>query len=220
MGFIVTRDIDGTLRFNVTNLTDYYRCPRLFWMHKKLRIQKNQSGFSYGRQFHSLLHSWIHLLSRALKNDLPTRVVGTDILLCREVSDIGVTLSGAIDVVRKAEEGYIIQENKSSNPPKDRWVYRGDKLQVDAYAFLMEEDKRFKDAPIKGGVILYNDLRPREVESETALIPKMLEKMKQILECDTLPKAGSSNCSFCYYYPLCQTLPQEGGLKPGEIFRF
>ena len=40
-----------------------------------------------------------------------------------------------------------------------------------------------------------------------------------LLGSDVLPEAeGSRNkCVKCDYYPLCQVLPQEGGLKATEI---
>ena len=159
----------------------------------------------------------LDLLSRALKADLSGRVVATEVRLSREVGE-ELYLSGKIDVLRWTKEGYIIQEDKSSNPPKDRRVRHEDQLQVDAYAFLMEGDERYKNIPIKSGVILYNDLRPIEIKPEPARIPKILEKMKATLELDSLPPARpNTRCFYCYYSPLCQALPKEGGLSARQI---
>ena len=163
------------------------------------------------------MHTMLDLLSRALKADLSGRVVATEVRLSREVGE-ELYLSGKIDVLRWTREGYIIQEDKSSNPPKDRRVRHEDQLQVDAYAFLMEGDERYKNIPIKSGVILYNDLRPIEIKPEPARIPKILEKMKATLELDSLPEIKpNTRCLYCYYSPLCQVLPKEGGLSARQI---
>ena len=160
----------------------------------------------------------IDLLSRALKADLPAKLVGTDVFVSREILGADIYLCGKIDVLRKTEEGYIIQENKSADPPKDRGIRPKDKLQLDAYAFLMEGDERYKNTPVKSGVILYNDLIPREVKLEPTNIEGMLEKVKRTLSCKTLPEVKSNtNCTFCYFYPLCRVLPKKGGLTANQI---
>lgn len=204
------------MRLKVWDIRKYAHCSRRLWLCKKTQIKEN-GDYSTGRRYHAILHTMLDLLSRALKADLSGTVVGTEVRLKREVSK-EIYLSGKIDVLRWTKEGYIIQENKSSDPPKDRRVRHEDQLQVDAYAFLMEGDERYKDAPIKSGVILYNDLRPIEVKPEPARVPKILEKMKAILELDSLPQVRpNTRCFYCYYFPLCQVLPKEGGLSARQI---
>ncbi|MFQ6064658.1 MAG: CRISPR-associated protein Cas4 [Candidatus Bathyarchaeia archaeon] len=204
------------MRFKVWDIRIYDYCPRRLWLYKKTQIKENRD-YSTGRRYHAILHTMLDLLSRALKTDLSGTVVGTEVMLKREVSK-EIYLYGKIDVLRWTDEGYIIQENKSSNPPKDQRVRHEDQLQVDAYAFLMEGDERYKDTPIKSGVILYNDLRPMEVKPEPARVPKILEKMKVILELDSLPEIElNTRCLYCYYSPLCQILPREGGLSARQI---
>ena len=159
----------------------------------------------------------LDLLSRALKADLSGRVVATEVRLSREVGE-ELYLSGKIDVLRWTKEGYVIQENKSSNPPRDRRVRYADQLQVDAYAFLMEGDKQYENTPIKSGVILYNDLRPIEIKPEPTRIPTILEKMKAVLQLDSMPEIEpNTKCLYCYYSPLCRILPKEGGLSARQI---
>lgn len=198
------------------DIRKYAHCPRRLWLHKKTQIKEN-TDYSTGRKYHTLLHTMLDLLSRALKADLSGTVVATEVRLGREVGK-EIHLSGKIDVLRWTKEGYIIQENKSSNPPKERRVRHEDQLQVDVYAFLMEGDERYKDAPIKSGVILYNDLRPIEVKPEPVRVPKILAKMKAILELDNLPQVRpNTRCFYCYYSPLCQVLPKEGGPSARQI---
>jgi CRISPR-associated protein Cas4 len=195
----------------------YVHCPRRLWIHKKTQ-NKEIRDYASGTDYHTLLHSMIDLLGRALKSNLSGKVVDTDVLLSRELTDKNIHLCGKIDVLRETEEGYIIQENKSSNPPKDERVRYQDKIQVDAYAFLMEGDKRYKDTPIKSGVILYNDLLPREIKPEPALVEKILDEIKMTLESDLLPEIKTkTKCYFCYYSPLCKILPKEGGLTLSQI---
>jgi len=159
----------------------------------------------------------IELLGRALKADLSGKVVGTDVRLSRVVGK-DIYLKGKIDVLRETEEGYIIQENKSSNPPGNERVRYPDKIQVDAYAFLMEGDKRYENKPIKSGVILYNDLLPREIKPEPTVVEKILDELKMTLESDLLPEIKpNTKCYFCYYSPLCKILPREGGLTISQI---
>lgn len=207
------------LTVSVTDLRDYYSCPRRLWIRRKTHIKQDQGlSFSSGRRFHSILHSMIDLLSRALKADLPAKLIGTEIYLRREIVGADICLRGKIDVLRKTEEGYIIQENKSSDPPRERGIRLKDKLQLDAYAFLIEGDERYNDVPIKSGVILYNDLIPRVVKLESYNVEGMLENVKRILNCKTLPEAKpNTNCTFCYYHPLCQVLPKKGGLTANQI---
>jgi len=195
----------------------YVHCPRRLWIHKKTQ-NKEIHDYSSGTDFHILLHSMIELLGRALKSNLSGKVVATDVPLSREITDKNVQLCGKIDVLRETEEGYIIQENKSSNPPKDERVRYQDKIQVDAYAFLMEGDKRYKNKPIKSGVILYNDLLPREIKPEPIVVEKILDEIRKTLESDRLPEIKhNTKCYFCYYSPLCKILPREGGLTLSQI---
>lgn len=90
-------------------------------------------------------------------------------------------------------------------------------LQVDAYAFLAEGSSKY--SPIIGGIIIYNDLRPNEVKTNPERAKEVLRQVIWLLGSDVLPKAekNSNKCGKCAYYPLCQVLPQEGGLKDTEI---
>lgn len=144
-------------------------------------------------------------------NRIRGEIVGTEIELKRE------GLSGRIDVLRKTEEGYIIQEEKSSNPPKDRIPWESDLPQVDAYAFLAEGSSKY--SPIISGIIIYNDLIPREVKPNPERAREVLRQGIWLLGSDVLPEAegNSSKCAKCAYYPLCQVLPQEGGLKDTQV---
>jgi len=201
----------------VNDIRTYAHCPRRLWIHKKTQYKETRD-YSSGTDYHILLHSMINLLGRALKSNLSGKVVDTDVRLSRELTEKNIHLCGKIDVLRETEEGYIIQENKSSNPPINERVRYPDKIQVDAYAFLMEGDKRYKNAPIKSGVILYNDLLPREIKPEPALIEKILDEIKITLESDILPEIKpNARCSFCYYSALCKILPKEGGLTLSQI---
>lgn len=144
-------------------------------------------------------------------NEISGEIVDTEVYLERE------KLRGRIDVLRKTEKGYIIQEEKSSNPPEGNEVWQNDLLQVDAYAFLLEGSSHY--SPVIGGIIVYNDLIPRRVDPDPERAREVLREVIWLLESDVLPEAeGSSNkCVKCAYYPLCQVLPQEGGLKESEI---
>ena len=142
--------------------------------------------------------------------EIPGEIVATEIPLRRG------RLAGRIDAVRKTAEGYIIQEDKSSDPPNHGGVWESDSLQVDAYAFLAEGSSY---SPVIGGIIVYNDLEPRKVEPHPEKAEEVLREVIWLVESDVLPEAeGNSNkCLKCDYYPLCQLLPQEGGLTDTEI---
>ena len=144
-------------------------------------------------------------------NEIPGDIVATEINLRRG------KLTGRIDVLRRTNEGYIVQEEKSSDPPKSKIAWERDLLQVDAYAFLAEGSSKY--SPVISGIIIYNDLRPREVELHPERAEEVLREVIWLLENNVLPKVeGSSNkCVKCDYYPLCQILPQEGGLTVTEI---
>lgn len=155
------------------------------------------------------IHSLTNFMCETL-NGISGEIVDTEVFLKRE------NLCGKIDVIRKTDEGYIIQEEKSSDPPENNIAWESDLLQVDAYAFLAEGSKY---SPIIGGIIIYNDLKPREVEPNLERAREVLRQAIWLLENDVLPEAeGNRNkCSKCAYYSLCQILPQEGGLTDTEI---
>ena len=144
-------------------------------------------------------------------NEVSGEIVDTEIYLNRD------KLTGKIDVLRKTEEGYIIQEEKSSDPPKGNVVWQSDLLQVDAYALLAEGSPRY--SPVVGGVIIYNDLIPRNVKPNPERAKEILGKVIELLESDVLPEAEGNirKCVKCAYYPLCQVLPQKGGLGDTKI---
>jgi len=194
---------------SVTDLRDYLYCKRQPWLYRKTGIKKSKVGFSTGIKFHVLLHSVAEHIHKALRADIPGEIVGTEVSLWRD------NLYGRIDVIRKTKEGYIVQEEKFSDPPKVGRIYPQDQLQVDAYAFLMENSPY---TPIRCGVILYNDLRPREIKPEPTRAKQILDKVTQILESDTLPEVEyNEKCPFCHYYSLCQVLPKKGGLTSSQI---
>ena len=90
-------------------------------------------------------------------------------------------------------------------------MYEGDKLQVNAYAYLA---LNCGFAPIKSLYVIYNDLRPRELKPEPETIPPLVDEVNVFLQStDTLPEVNDGNaCKTCGYYPLCQVLPQGGGI--------
>lgn len=194
---------------SVTDLRDYLYCKRQPWLSRKVGIKKSRVGYSSGVRFHVLLHSITDLMHKALRADIPGEIVGTEIYLSRN------NLYGRIDVVRKTKDGYILQEEKFLDPPREKRVYPEDKLQIDAYTFLTETSPY---TPVISGIVMYNDLRPREVRPEPEKAKEILQKVTKLLESDTLPEVEySERCPFCHYYSLCQVLPAKGGLKATQI---
>ena len=207
---------------SVSDLTTYTFCKRKLWLSKKARIESGERDWDSIVKYRVLcsitslvgskskIYSLTDLMFKTLKK-IRGEIVGTEIYLERE------GLSGKIDVLRKTEKGYIIQEEKTSDPPKGKIAWESDLLQVDAYAFLVEGNSKY--SPIIGGIIIYNDLKPREVKPNPERAREVFRQVIWLLGSDILPKAeGSGNkCVKCAYYPLCQLLPQEGGLKDAEI---
>lgn len=206
----------------VSDLTTYTYCKRKLWLSRKAGIQSGKRDLDSKVKFHVLrsitslvdskakIHSLTDFMLKTL-SEVPGEIVNTEVYLERE------KLSGKIDVLRKTEDGYIIQEEKSSDPPEGNGVWPNDLLQVDAYAFLAGANP--KHSPIIGGIIIYNDLIPREVKPNPERAEEILGKVIRLLESDVLPEAeGNINkCVSCAYYPLCQVLPQKGGLKDTQI---
>lgn len=139
------------------------------------------------------------------------KIVRTQVYLTRD------NLCGKIDVLRKVKNGYIIQEEKTGDPPKDKIAWDDDILQVDAYAFLAEGTKY---SPVVGGIIIYNDLETRKVKPNPKNAMQVLNQMIWLLDFeDVLPEQNDNKntCKKCSHYALCQVLPPEGGLKATEI---
>jgi len=206
---------------SVSDLTTYTFCKRKLWLSRKARIESGKRDWDSIVKYRVLrsitdivdsskIHSLTDLMLKTL-NKIRGEIVGTEIDLERE------GLRGRIDVLRKTKKGYIIQEEKTSDPPEGKIAWESDLLQVDAYAFLAEGSSKY--SPIIGGIIIYNDLRPREVEPNPERAREVLRQVIWLLGSDVLPEAeGSRNkCFKCAYYPLCQILPQEAGLKDTEI---
>jgi CRISPR-associated protein Cas4 len=208
---------------SVTDLTTYNYCKRKLWLLKKARIKRSERDWCLKGKYHALrsitnlivsetkMHSLSDFLFRTL-NEIDGEIVGTEIQLERE------GLTGRIDVLRKTQKGYIIQEEKSSNPPNSGVAWESDLIQVDAYAFLAEGSSY---SPVIGGIIIYNDLEPRKVKPHPNKAEEILKEVIWLLESPVLPEVeGSSNkCAKCDYYPLCQILPREGGLTGNQIKR-
>ena len=207
--------------FSVSDLKTYTFCKRKLWLSRKARIKSGEIDWDSVVKYRVLrsmtnlvdsskIHSLTDLMLKTLSK-IRGEIVDTEIHLERE------GLRGRIDVLRKVENGYIIQEEKTSDPPKGEIVWKSDLLQVDAYAFLAEGNSKY--SPIIGGIIIYNDLRPRKVKPNPERAREALRRVIWLLVRDVLPEAeGNSNkCVKCTYYTLCQVLPQEGGLKATEI---
>jgi CRISPR/Cas system-associated exonuclease Cas4 (RecB family) len=213
------------MKVSATDVRSYFRCPRSLWLKFK-GIEIPNVGFSVGRQFHTLIHDITKLIFSAYKLELPGKVIETELIL--SAGD----LIGRIDVLRMIERDgertYIIQDEKFREPPSKEYgrVYPEDKIQIDAYAYLAEQNGL---RPVSA-LIIYNDLMPREVKLKTERIPELVEKIKTIYNSEFLPPVELSEsdrfmkrenpekkCYFCHYYPLCQILPKRGKIKFEEI---
>lgn len=206
--------------FSVSDLRNYSFCKRSLWLSKRAKIKSSEKDWDSTVKYRVLrsmsdlvesskIKSLTDLMFQTL-NKTKGMIVGTEIFLKRE------NLCGKIDVVRKVENGYIIQEEKSSDPPEDDGVWSTDSLQVDAYAFLAEGTEY---SPVVGGIVIYNDLKPKKVNPNPERAKEALEKVVGLLKNDTLPEVeGNMNkCNKCGYYSLCQVLPPQGGLTESEI---
>lgn len=206
---------------SVSDLRNYTFCKRQFWLSKKAGIESVQRDWGLKVKYHALrsitslvdseteMHSLSHFMFRTL-NEIDGEIVGTEIHFKRE------GLTGRIDVLRKTQKGYIVQEEKSSDPPRGETAWDGDLLQVSAYAYLAQGNSY---SPVIGGIIVYNDLKPRKVEPHPEKAEEILREVIWLLQSDNLPEAkvSSSKCVKCGYYPLCQILPPEGGVTDIEI---
>lgn len=143
-------------------------------------------------------------------NKTDGEIIGTEIYLEKD------GLCGKIDVLRKVANGYIIQEEKTGDPPQNKIAWDEDLLQLDAYAFLAKETEY---SPVVGGIIIYNDLKPIKVKPNPDKAVEIHREAMWLLENDKLPeeKANKTVCEKCSYYALCQILPKEGGLSASEI---
>lgn len=211
------------MRLSVSSIRDYFWCPRFLWL-KANGIKTPNVNYSVGRQFHALIHGVTDTIFTIYKQQLPGRIVDMEITLSTE------DLIGRIDILRLVEQGgeriYIIQDEKFKDPPRVGRVYPEDKIQIDAYAYLAEHNG-YK--PVSG-IILYNDLVPREVKPAPERIPEIIRRAKNVLSSENLPSIELSErdkcrnsdnprekCQYCHYYPLCQILPTRGGITIKEI---
>lgn len=211
------------MRISVSNIRDYFWCPRSLWL-KANGIKTPNVDYSIGRHFHALIHGVTNTIFAIYKQQLPGKIIDMEMTLITE------ELVGRIDILRLVEQGgeriYIIQDEKFKDPPRIGRVYPEDKAQIDAYAYLAEQNGY---RPVLG-IILYNDLVPREVKPAPERIPETIRRVKNVLSSENLPPLefserdrcrGSSDprekCQYCHYYPLCQILPTEGGMTIKEI---
>jgi CRISPR-associated protein Cas4 len=205
--------------FSVSDLRAYSFCKRSLWLSRKAKIKAGEKDWDFikYRVLRSIttivdsnqIQSLTHLLLKTL-NKTDGKMVKTEIELERE------GLSGRIDVLWKVDNGYIIQEEKTGEPPKDKIAWEEDLLQLDAYAFLAEGTEY---SPVVDGIIIYNDLKPRKIKLNPDNAVEVLREAIWLLENDSLPeeKGNKTICKKCSYYALCQILPKEGKLTATEI---
>lgn len=213
----------------VSDIRDFFHCPRKLWLKSVAKIEIPNIGLSTGRSFHTLVHDITKLVFQAYKADLPGKIVDTEIKVAAD------ELEGRIDVLRIKEAGgekvYIIQDEKFRDPPKKEFgrVWPSDKIQIDAYTYLAE---KCGYKPVESGIIIYNDLIPREVKPNPQIIPQLIGKVKKVLRRKTMPPLIFSlddetmkkdnpvdKCKICYYYPLCQIIPKEGEINVERLKR-
>ena len=211
------------MRISVSNIRDYFWCPRSLWL-KANGIKTPNVNYSVGRRFHALIHGVTNTIFSVYKQQLPGKIVDMEVTLSTD------DLIGRIDILRLIEQDgeriYIIQDEKFKDPPKVGRVYPEDKVQIDAYAYLAEQNG-YK--PVSG-LILYNDLIPREVKPAPERIPEIIKRIKSVLSSRNLPPIELSErdkyrnshdprekCQYCYYCSLCQILPPKGGITMREI---
>jgi len=211
------------MRLSVSDIKDYFWCPRSLWLRAN-GIRRPNVNYCVGRQFHALIHGVTNTIFSIYKQQLPGRIVDMEVTLSTD------ELIGRIDILRLIEQDgeriYIIQDEKFKDPPKIGRVYPEDKVQIDAYAYLAEQNG-YK--PVSG-LILYNDLIPREVKPAPERIPEIIKIVKSVLSSQNLPPIELSErdkfrnlndprekCQYCSYCPLCQILPPRGGITMKEI---
>ena len=202
---------------SVSDLANYLWCTRSVWLKIRLGIKSPVTAEKrVGVKFHSLVRGIYDQIEKTLALKLPGKVVATELLLPKKASiDEVLGLVGRVDVLRQTMEGYIVEDEKYSDPPKTGRIYPTHKLQLDAYTFLLEKDGY---VPIQSAIIIYNDLTPREVETNPEKIPSFVNELKNIINNDVMPKAGDK-CNYCSYSPLCSILPEAGGLTANEILK-
>jgi len=194
---------------SVSDLRDFIRCRRIPWFSRKIGIKKPNVGFREGVKFHLLTHSLAEHIHKVFSLSLPGKLVDTEVTLVRG------NLIGRVDIIRRVESGYIIQDEKFKDPPREGRVYLEDKLQLDAYAYL---DEASPYRPLVCGIIIYNDLIPREVKLEAWRAKETLDDLMNLLKSDRLPNIKYNiKCQSCHYYPLCQVLPEVGGPTANTI---
>jgi len=151
----------------------YEFCKRKLWLSRRARIESGERDWDSPAKLHLLrlifnrINSRVKVQSRTTFmleaiNIAPQEIIGTEISLRRG------KLSGRIDVLRKTEDGFIIQEEKTSDPPKDDGVWPGEQIQVDAYAFLAEVYNKY--SPVKGGIIICRLTIP-QCNAEVSFLP-------------------------------------------------
>jgi CRISPR/Cas system-associated exonuclease Cas4 (RecB family) len=196
---------------SVGDLRDYRRCRRRLWLYRKAGIEKPNIGYSQGRRFHSVINGIANQVrSVFIRENVPGIVVGTEVQL-----EYG-GLRGRLDILRKTNEGYIIHEEKYCEPPRNNGAYELDELQLNGYAYLGE---KCGYEPIKSLYVIYNDIRPREIAPRPYIIPPLIKEITDFLESmDLLPEAiDGLTCRTCSYYPLCQVLPESGGIRKEHL---
>lgn len=149
----------------VSDLTKYSFCKRSLWLSKKAMIEScdmNWDSLVKYRVLRSVtnlvdsnkIHSLTDLMLQTL-NKTNGKIVATEIYLKRE------GLCGRVDVIRQVDDSYVLQEEKTGDPPQGKIAWEDDLLQLDAYTFLAEGTKY---SPVVSGIIIYNDLKPKKVK--------------------------------------------------------
>lgn len=161
-------------------------------------------------------HALYDVIAKSLRLVLHGEIVGTEMLFPKKSSSEEVLdLTGKVDLLWRLKDGFVIQEIKSSKPPEGEEIYKHHKVEIDAYAFLVEKEGYL---PVIRSVVIYADLNPRNVLPSPERIPDLVQKVNQLLLQEALPEVAD-NCQYCVHIELCSLLPKRGDLTTKEVLK-
>jgi CRISPR-associated exonuclease Cas4 len=130
-----------------------------------------------------------------------------------------IGLSGIIDQLEVYEAGYIPVELKSGTPPEEG-AWPNHKIQIAAYAMLLEEQH---NTEIKEGFVYYIDANERRhIPINVFLkdeIRHLLKQVNALLESRTIPSVlkNKNKCSSCGLKHICHNEKRLKGLQKESL---
>lgn len=208
---------ENEFRVQATSLSLIQECPQCFWLAYKFGLKRPSLPVArITTQLDSAIKKWIEKFRSSAqlpdwleRNGFKGTLLGPQNLEFLD-ENTNIMLVGRLDELLKEVDGYCVIDFKSGKPPESGLAPPYYQVQLEAYAWLVENVYHNEAARVNRGALVYFTLKSGE-ELENYLLPfdvgvvevkldkntpELLRKAKAILTEEHPPEQGR-DCIFC-----------------------